>query len=75
MSGITYRDNTLENLKEIVPWISGNPVEEILEKKKREKLEVIKLLLIREKEVAKTLPREVRDLIKVPDINALLGDI
>ncbi|WP_456423432.1 hypothetical protein [Thermococcus sp.] len=75
MSGVTYGDNTLETLREIVPWAGGNPVRDILERKNREKIEVVRILIQREREVAKVLPKEAKEFIKIPDIKALLGDV
>ena len=75
MSGVRYRDNTLETLREIVPWAGENPVRDILERKNREKIEVVKILIQREREAARVLPKEAKEFIKIPDIKVLLDNI
>ena len=76
MSGITYKkDNALGTLREIVPLASEDVLREIIEKKRNERIEVVRLLIQRENEAAKVLPKEAREFIKIPDIKVLLDDI
>ena len=74
MSETRYKNNPSKTLEEILPWTSGNFLQAILERKRREKLEVLKVVIQKEKEAVEGLPEEVRELIKIPEIEAMVDD-
>ena len=64
-----------QNVKEIIPWLKDNPVYDVLEQRRRETMEIIQDIVQKELEIIEELPDDVREIIKVPDSGALVGDL
>ncbi|WP_297500094.1 hypothetical protein [Thermococcus sp.] len=58
----------------VIPWLTENPLREIMDRRKREAEEILREFAERETEALKLLPEEVRELIKIPDVRELLED-
>jgi len=58
-------------VKEVVPWSRPNFLDEVIEEKKREKLEVFELV---ENLLSDDLPEEVKPIIKKPKKEELIED-
>jgi len=74
MTGVTIRNTPPGNLKDMVPWLSKNALQEVLERRRREKLEVVEEIVEKEREMLSALPEDVRALIKIPDPEELVGE-
>jgi len=74
MTGVTIRNTLPKNLKDMVPWLSKNALQEVLERRRREKLEVVEEIVEKEREMLSALPEDVRALIKIPDPEELVGE-
>ncbi len=63
-----------QDVKEIIPWLKDNPVYDVLEQRKRETMEIIQEIVQKELKIIDELPEDVREIIKIPDSGALVGD-
>ena len=75
MQGVTLRDNFIGDVEKVVPWVKENALRDALEQKRRERFEVLQVLLKNEEEALRALPKEARDIVKVPDPETFLEDL
>ncbi|WP_457741581.1 hypothetical protein [Thermococcus sp.] len=75
MIRVRYNETLNFEVRKVVPWVRENPLKEVLETRRKEALQIVELIAQREREALKELPREVQELINIPDVNSLLGEM